>query len=71
MPTPVIKSFAKRSGKTVQDVEAIWNRVKASTTGTEHEEDYEYITGAVKNSLGLDETVSFSEFFQISKGKKD
>ena len=77
MPTPMIKSFAKKSGKSVQDVEKIWDKVKASTVGTDHEEDYAYIAGAVKNALGLDENqstevMSFKEYYEMtSKGSND
>lgn len=63
MPSGIIKSFAKKSGKTEKEVEKIWNELK-----NEYGEDYAKITGTLKKILGLNESkVSFREFLKESK----
>lgn len=55
MPNNVIKSFAKKSGKSVDEVEKKWNRAKAIAAEKGHNEDYDYIVGILKNMLDLNE----------------
>lgn len=50
MPNNIIKSFADKSGKTENEVEKLWNELKA-----EYKDDYEKITGTLKKILKIDE----------------
>ena len=50
MPNNIIKSFADKSGKTENEVEKLWNELKI-----EYKNDYEKITGTLKNILKIDE----------------
>ena len=61
MPNAVIKSFADRTGKTVAEVDAIWNETKEEVKKKFKEENpafWSYVNKVVQNKLGL------------SKGKK-
>ena len=51
MPNNIIKSFANKSSKTENEVEKLWNELK-----TEYKDDYEKITGTLKNMLKIDES---------------
>lgn len=55
MPSNVVKSFADKTGKSVSEVESLWDKAKKSAAEQGHAEDYDYITGILKNMLGLGE----------------
>jgi Zn-dependent M32 family carboxypeptidase len=50
MPNAVIKSFAKKSGKTENEVEKLWGNLKS-----EYGEDYARIVGTLKKILKINE----------------
>jgi len=54
----IVKSFADQSGKTVAEVEDLWNRAKKIVTDEynlteEDDEFYKYVVGVLKKMLGL------------------
>jgi hypothetical protein len=56
MPTPLIKQFAKESGKSEKDVEALWEKAKTLAKAKFKKKDssfYAYTTGILKNMLAL------------------
>jgi hypothetical protein len=52
MPTPLIKSLAKKHHKTTAEVEKLWDRAKRSAERAGHKDDYAYINGTVQKMLG-------------------
>ena len=65
MPASVVKSFAKKSGKSVEEVEKIWDKLK-----DEYGEDYARITGTLKKILKLNESKTFTDYISsLSEGK--
>jgi hypothetical protein len=60
MPTPALKSFADQSGKSMSEVERLWDEAKKAAAEQGHKEDYDYITGIVKKMLSI-ESVSFEQ----------
>lgn len=70
MPTPLIKSFAGKTGKSVAEVDKLWNKAKAIAAGEGQAENYAFITGILKKMLNLNETLSFKQFLdQQSKSE--
>lgn len=70
MPSPYVNSLAKETGKSVSEIEKLWNKAKeiSSDTFGKPEKDfgakeYKYTVGIVKNMLGLDEKVLDPSFF--------
>lgn len=61
MPTPTIKNFAKRSGKSEKEVEALYQKAKEIAKEAGEEENFAYIIGILKNMLSINET-SFIDF---------
>ena len=59
MPNSIIKSFAKESGKSVGEVEKLWNQAKESAKkeGKKESDDsfYAYVTGTLKKMLKISE----------------
>lgn len=58
MPSNVVKSFAERSGKTIDEVEAVWKESKAQADHSEqfHEKDshyWSYVVSVTESKLGL------------------
>jgi hypothetical protein len=66
MPTPLIKSFAKKSNKNVSEIESMWNSVvqslKDSGSKESDENFYPRVVGILKKNLHLTETMSFLDF---------
>lgn len=58
MPSAVVKSFAKQTGKSVKDVEKLWDKAKKEASKMGRKDDYAYITGILKNMLGINESYS-------------
>jgi len=65
MPAPVLKSFAKKSGKSIEELERFWNEAKKAATEKGLEKDspqfFAFVTAIVKKRAGLDE--SLEEFW--------
>lgn len=62
MPSPQIRSLADRSGKSPQEVEKMWDAIKASLKDQGHKESdpnfYPLLVGSLKNSLGIEEKIT-------------
>jgi len=67
MPTPLMKSLAKKSGKTSAQVEKMWDSVKNSLKEQGHDENdqsfYPRLVGILKKNLGLTEQYTINEKF--------
>lgn len=55
MPTPQLKTFAQQSGKTVAEVEKLWQKAKKIADEMGEGGNYAYVTGVLQSILGLDE----------------
>ena len=57
MPNSIIKSFSKRTGKSVDDVERLWDKAQtiAKDNGLSDERMYSYTVGILKKMLNIDE----------------
>jgi len=71
MPNNVVQSFAKKSGKSIEEIERLWQKAKAIAAEEGHVEDYAYITGILKKMLSIKES-SMNSFKQyITESKND
>ena len=59
MPSTMIKNFSKKSGKSEQEVENIWNELKK-----EYPDNYERIVGTLKKILKINENLNFREYLK-------
>lgn len=66
MAKPVLKSFAKQSGKSLKDVEKLWVKAEAEASKMGQKDNYAYITGILKNMLGIDESFT-NDYKKLSK----
>ena len=71
MPSNVVKSFADKTGKSVPEVDKLWNKAKEIASEQGQAENYALITGILKKMLGLNETISFKEFLEQSQESKE
>ena len=55
MPSTMIKNFSKKSGKSEEEVEKIWDKLKK-----EYPDNYEVIVGTLKKILKINE--NFREY---------
>lgn len=57
MPNSLVQSFAKKSGKSLEEVEKLWNKVEdiAKEKGLEDEYMYAYTVGILKKMLSISE----------------
>jgi len=62
MPSNIVKSFAKKTGKSVAKVEKLWDKAKAIGAKEGHKEDYDYIVGILKKMLKLNEDSGIKRF---------
>lgn len=66
MPSNIVKSFADKTGKSVKEVEDLWNQAKelAKEAGFSETKDseqfYSYVTGILKKSLKIEEDASIT-----------
>lgn len=71
MPASVVKSFADKTGKSVKEVEKLWDKAKALAKEDgrkESDEDfYPYVTGILKKMLKINEEV-MNEKIDFKKG---
>lgn len=75
MPSDVIKSFAKKSGKSEEEVEKLWKeaKAKAEEQGLEDEKMYAYATAILKKMVGLDEAYDVGDkvsYTSVKSGKR-
>lgn len=75
MPSPYVKSLSKETGKSVAEIEKLWDKAKeiSSDTFGKPESDfgakeYKYTVGIVKNMLGINENILDPSFF-LKSGK--
>ena len=70
MPSGIVKSFAKKSGKPKKEVEKIWQGIKSSLMDQGHDPKdpnfYALLVGSLKKSLKIKE----EEFLFMDKFKK-
>jgi len=69
MPNSVVKSYAKKSGKSVAEVETLWGKIKAGAKKKFKADDphlWAYVNGSVKKALGLTESITFKEFAELT-----
>lgn len=55
MPNSVIKSYADKTGKSVAELENLWDKAKEAAKEQGRTDDYAYITGIFKNMAGVKE----------------
>ena len=73
MPSSVVKSFAKRTGKSVDHVEKIWNAIRDSLISNGHKETddnfYPMLVGGLKKALKLKEStmLPYQQFMEKIK----
>ena len=56
MPSSVVKSYAEKSGKSIDEVEKIWSDLKAEADGKfpeKNSEYWSYVSGGTRRALGL------------------
>ncbi len=56
MPSPLIKSYSERSGKSVSEIEKIWDEAKVTAHEKFKNEDshfWAYVNAVVRKQLGL------------------
>ena len=54
MSTPTIESFASKTGKSIDEVDQLWNNAKLLAEKEGYEDDYAYITGILKRMLNTE-----------------
>lgn len=58
MPNNIINSFSDKTGKSIKEVEKLWDKAKKIASDNNKEDNYQYITGILKNMLSLEDTSS-------------
>ncbi len=72
MPANTVKSFAEKTGKSVAEVEKLWDKAKELAKEAGEAENFAYITGILKKMLNLNETAqSFKEFLEQEAKEKE
>jgi hypothetical protein len=71
IPNSIIKSYAIKSGHSVDTVEKYWEEAKKSADGEwkgkkKDEHYWAYVSGIVKKRCGLTESLTFKEFVELS-----
>lgn len=61
MPNALIKSFAKKSGKSVKELEKMWDALADAYDPKKYDDKYSFIVGVMKKNLKLDENSSFDK----------
>ena len=61
MPSNIVKSFAKKTGKSEKEVERLWNKAKKIVSNEYNVKEgndkfYALVTGVLKKELGLKES---------------
>jgi hypothetical protein len=70
MPVPMLKSFAKKAGKSEAEAEFIWNDTKKDAKKKFKKEDghfWAYVNAVVQRKLGLkEEKITFRTYYGSS-----
>lgn len=73
MPSSIVTSFANKSGKSVDKVEKLWNKIKDSVKngGTPESDDsfYGRVVSGLKRALKIEEKTRFKEFKECVDGE--
>ena len=59
MPNAILKSFSKKSGKSIKELEKMWDALDSAFDPKKHDDKYAFIVGVMKKNLKLDENSSF------------
>ena len=77
MPNSLVKSYAKKTGKSIDDVEKKWNEAVKITEdffGIKQDKfddkNYAYCTSILKSLLGIKEAISFKDFIKSNLPSK-
>ena len=66
MPNAIIKSYAKKSDKSVKKIDSYWNDAKDSADekfkGRKNKYYWAYVNAITKRRAGLDEALTFKSF---------
>ncbi len=69
MPNAVVKSYAKRTGKSAEHVEHWWKEAEAEAdkkfNGKKGPQYWAYVNGIVKRRGKIDESFTFKEFIEL------
>lgn len=67
MPNDLVKSYAKKSGKSIDEVEKIWNEAKAAAEekGLKDDKLYSYANAMLQKKLGIAEETSSADIPNI------
>jgi len=79
MPSAYVRSLSKETGKSVSEIEKLWDKAKEITSETFNKDEdefddreYKYSVGIVRNMIGLDERVlDPTNFLNSDKSAKD
>jgi len=63
MPAALVKSFAKKAGKTTKAVEKLWRKAKAQAKKQKRGGDYNYVVGILKRMLKIEQG-TVEDFFR-------
>ena len=69
MPAEVVKSFANKTGKSVQEVEKLWNKAKeiATKEGIPKKGFFAFVTAVLKKMLGIKESLNFKDIYEANR----
>lgn len=66
MPNSIIKKFSKETGKSVEEIETLWDEIKNSLDKTD-KFLYPKVVSILKKKIGLNESLSYREFNEIKE----
>jgi len=61
MPVPALKSLAKKAGIGMEKAEKLWKQAKSIAADEGRAEDWPYVMGILKKSMGMREDVCFAD----------
>lgn len=73
MPTAMIQNYASQSGKTVKEVEKIWNATKEQAKKKFPKEDahyWAYVNTTVRMKLGIEQKIKDKEAIEKAEKRK-
>lgn len=69
MPKNIIKSFAKKTKKSISEIEKLYKSAEKEAVKMGMEDNYAYIIGILKNMLGIEESISTYKRYESIKDK--